>query len=213
MIEKKGRDKRYLKNWRPISLLNVDTKLLSNVLACRIKKVIATLVSSDQIAYVPGRFIGESVRLTSDLLEYMDYNNLPGYLVTIDIEKAFDSVDHTFLCATLRKFGFGENYIKWIQILLKGEESCVMNNGFTTKYFSLSSGTRQGDPLSAYLFIRVMEILFIQIRNKKNIRGLRIFGYEVKLTSFADDVSCFLEDVDSIKELLQLLKSSYFLIL
>ena len=190
LIEKKGRDKRYLKNWRPISLLNVDTKLLSKVLACRIK-VIATLVSSDQTAHVTGRFIGESVRLTSDLLEYMDYNNLPGYLVTTDIEKAFDSVDHTFLCATLRKFNFSENYIKWIQILLKGQESCVMNNGFTTKYFSLSSGTRQGDPLSAYLFILVMENLFIQIRNKKNIRGLRIFGYEVKLTSFADDVSCF----------------------
>ena len=112
LIEKKERDKRYLKNWRPISLLNVDTKLLSKVLACRIKKVIAMLVSSDQTAYVPRRFIGESVRLTSDLLEYMDYNNLTGYLVTIDIEKAFDSVDHTFLCATLRKFGFGENYIK-----------------------------------------------------------------------------------------------------
>ena len=90
---------------------------------------------------MPGRFIGESVRLTSDLLEYMDYNNLPGYLVTTDIEKAFDSVDHTFLCATLRKFGFGENYIKWIQVLLKGQESRVMNNGFTTKYFSLSFGT------------------------------------------------------------------------
>ena len=188
----------------------MDIKLLSKVLACGIKKVIATSVSNDQTAYVPGRFIGESVRLTSDLLEYMDYNNLPGYLVTIDIEKAFDSVDYTFLCATLIKFGFGENYIKWIQILFKGQESCVMNNGFTTKYFSLSSGTRQGDPLSAYLFILVMEVLFIQIRNKKNIRVLRIFGYEFKLTSFADDVSCFLQDVNSIKELLQLLKNSYF---
>ena len=178
----------------------MDTKLLSKVLAFRIKKVIATLVSNDQTAYVPGRFIGESVRLTSDLQEHMDYNNLPGYLVTIDIKKAFDSVDHTFLCAALRKFGFGENYIKWIQILLKGQESCVMNNGFTIKYFSLSSGTRQGDPL----------VHSIQIRNKKNIRGLRIFGYELKLTSFADDVSCFLQDVDSIKELLQSLKNSCF---
>ena len=60
-------------------------------------------------------YIGESVRLTSDLLEYMDYNSLPGYLVTIDIEKAFDWRDHTFSCATLRKVGFGENYIKGIQ--------------------------------------------------------------------------------------------------
>ena len=149
----------------------MDTKLLSNVLACRTKKVIATLASNDQTAYVPGRFIGESARLTSDLLEYMDYNNLLGYLVTIDIEKAFDS---------------GENYIKWIPVILKGQESCVMNNGFTTKYFSVSSGTRQGDPLSAYLFILVMEIMFIQIRNKINIdiRGFMIFGCEFKLTSF-----------------------------
>ena len=87
MIEKKGRDKRYVNNWRPISLLNVDTKLLSKVVAFRIKKVIATLVSNDQTAYVPGRFIGESVRLASGLLEYMDYSNLPGYLVTTDILK------------------------------------------------------------------------------------------------------------------------------
>ena len=93
---------------------------------------------------------------------------------------------------------------------LKGQESCVMNNGFTTKYFSLSSGTRQGDPLSAYLFILVMETLFIQIRNKKNIRGLKIFRFEFKLTSFAEDAFCFLHDVDSIKDLLQLLKNSYF---
>ena len=134
-------------------------------------KVIATLVSNDQTAYVPGQFIGESVRLTSDLLEYMDYSNLPGYLVTIKIEKAFDSVDHTFLYATLRKFVFSENYIKWIQILLKGQESCVMNDRFTTKYFSLSSGTSQGDPLSAYLFILVMEILFIQMRNERMSEG------------------------------------------
>ena len=145
--------------------------------------------------------------MTSDLLEY---SNLAGYLVTIDIEKAFDSVDHTFLCATLRKFGFGENYIKWIQILLKGQESCVMNNGFTTKYFSLSSGTRQGDPLSAYLFILVMEILFIQIRNNKNIRGLRIFGYEFRLTSFADDVYCFYIMLTPLRISFTIAEKSYF---
>ena len=105
LVEKKGRDKRYIKNWRPISLLNVDVKVVSKVLATRLKKVISNLVSSDQIAYVPDRYIGESVRLTSDLLEYTNIHNLPGYMVTIDTEKAFDSVDHTFLLCALRKFG------------------------------------------------------------------------------------------------------------
>ena len=76
----------------------IDAKIISKVMANRLKKVIGTLISSDQTAYVPGRFIGESVRLVSDLIEYTDIHNLPGYLVTIDIEKAFDSVDHKYLC-------------------------------------------------------------------------------------------------------------------
>ena len=70
LIEKKGKDKRYIKNWRPISLLNVDAKILSKILASRVKKVISSLITSDQTAYVPGRVIGESIRLTSDLSEY-----------------------------------------------------------------------------------------------------------------------------------------------
>ena len=102
LVEKNGRDKRYIKNWRPISLLNVDAKIISKVMAHRLEKVIGTLISSDQTAYVPGRFIGESVRLVSDLIEYTDIHNLPGYFLTIDIEKAFDSVDHKYLCAVLQ---------------------------------------------------------------------------------------------------------------
>ena len=179
LVEKKGKDKRYIKNWRPISLLNVDAKIISKVMANRLKKMIGTLISSDQIAYVPGRFIGESVRLVSDLIEYTDIHNLPGYLVTIDIEQAFDSVDHKYLCAVLQKFGFGKNFIRWVKLILNNQESCVMNNGTSTGYFNLSSGTRQEDPISAYLFILVMEILFIQVRSDKNIQGLKIFGYEL----------------------------------
>ena len=98
-------------------------KEVSKVPATRLKKVISNLVSSDQTAYVPDRYIGEFVRLTSDLLEYTTIHNLPGYMVTIDIEKAFDSVDHTFLLCALRKFGFGNNFIKWVKIILNRQES------------------------------------------------------------------------------------------
>ena len=94
LIEKSGRDKQLIKNWRPISLLNVDAKILSKILADRVKKIISSLISSDQTAYVPGRYIGESVRFTSDLIEFTDIHNIPGYLLTIDIDKTFDSVDH-----------------------------------------------------------------------------------------------------------------------
>ena len=151
LVEKKGRDKHYIKNWRPISLLSVDSKLISKFMVNRLTKVIGTLIFSDQTAYVPGRFIGESIRLVADLIEYTDIHNLPGYLVTIDIEKDFDSADHKYLCAVLQKFGFGMNFITWVKLILNKQESCVMNNGTSTGYFTLSSGTHQGDPISAHL--------------------------------------------------------------
>ena len=72
LMEKKGKDKRYIQNWRPISLINVDAKVASKCLALRLKKVIHTLVDSHQTAYVAGRNIGESVRLVENLLEYAE---------------------------------------------------------------------------------------------------------------------------------------------
>ena len=190
-------------------MLNVDVKVVLKVLATHLKKVISNLVSSDQTVCVPDRYIGESVRCTSDLLEYMNKHNLPGYMVTINIQETFDSVDHTFLLCALRKFGFRNNFVKWLKIILNRQESCIMNNGHSTGYFALSSETRQGDSISAYLFILVMEVLFIEIRGNKNIRGLKKFDYEIKLTSFADDVTYFLRDTTSIKHLLSLLRYSH----
>ena len=117
LLEKKGRDKRLLKNWRPISQLNVDMKLLTKTLATKIKEVLPKLVNSDQTAYVANRFIGESARLISDILEITKQLEIEGYLVTIDIEKAFDSMDHVFLLAVLEKFGFGKSFIRWIEVI------------------------------------------------------------------------------------------------
>ena len=73
-------------------------------------EIISFLTSSDQTAYVQGRYIGESVRLTSDLIEFTHTHNVPRYLLIFDIEKAFDSVDSKFLCSTLKKTGFGNNF-------------------------------------------------------------------------------------------------------
>ena len=164
MIEKKGKDKRYLKNWRPISLINVDTKIASKCLASRVKKVLSNLIHSDQTTYVKDRYIGESVRLISDILEYTDSNDIEAILFSADFEKAFNSIDHSFLFAVLESFGFGPNFIQWVKTLFYNAESCVINNGRSTEYFRLERGTRQGDPLSAYLFILALEVLLIQIK-------------------------------------------------
>ena len=95
-----------------------------------------------------------------------------------DFEKTFDSLNHAFLFAALKKYGFDDNFIDQIKILLKNQESCVINRGHTTKYFKLERGARQWDPISAYLFILAMEIFFIIIKTNKNIHGFKIFDHE-----------------------------------
>ena len=111
LIEKKDWDKRYIKNWRPISFLNVDTKVLSKAISTRLKTALPTLVSSQQTAYVKNRFVGESGRLISDITEISSCVNITGFLVTTDIEKAFNSLDHSVLISVLKKFSFGKNFI------------------------------------------------------------------------------------------------------
>ena len=164
LIEKKDRDKRFIKNWRPISLLNVDSKIISKALSEKLKEVLPDLISSQQTAYVKNRHIGESGRLISDIIEITEIRKIGGFLVTMDIEKAFDSLDHNFLISTLEKYGFGQNFILWIKILLNDQESCVINGGKTTKYFILGRGARQGDTISAFLFILALEVLFLLMK-------------------------------------------------
>ena len=159
LIEKKDIDKRLIKNWCPIYLLNIDTKLISKVIAIRLKKVLNNLISENQIAYINNRFISEGGMLISDFVEITDSLQIEGILLTVHIEKAFDSVNHLLLVSALEKYGFKNNLIRWTKLLLKKQESCIIN-GSQTNYFKLEKGTRQGDPLSAYLFILVLETAF-----------------------------------------------------
>ena len=126
---------------------------------------------------------------------------MEGFLVTMDVEKAFDSLDHKFLISVLKKFGFGQNFISWIEIILKHQKSCVINGGTITKYFKLNRGARQGDPISAYLFILALEILFFLIKENARIKWLNIFDHCYLYSAYADDTTFFLKSVNSIKEM------------
>ena len=166
LIEKKDKDKRIIKNWRPISLLNVDSKIISKALASRLKEVLPNLISPQQTTYAENIFIGESGRLIADIIEIIDVLNKEGFFVTMDIEKAFDSLDYTFVISVLKKFAFGNNFVSWIETLSWVQESCAINDGNTTQYFHLERGTCQGDPISVYIFILALEVLSFLVRNK-----------------------------------------------
>ena len=108
-IPKGNKDRTLLKNWRPISLLSVPYKMLSTVVASRIKSVLNLIISPTQTGFLPGRFIGENTRLIYDLLHFTQKENIPGLLVLIDFQKAFDSVSWEFLMDVLKMYNFGPN--------------------------------------------------------------------------------------------------------
>ena len=209
LLEKPNEDKRYVANWRPISLLNFDLKIISKSLATRLKNVLGKLTDARQTAYVNERFIGESGRLIDHVLEVCDMQKLSRHLLTVDFEKAFDSLNRNFLIAVLKKYGFSDDFIDWILILFNSQESCAINGGHSTKYFPLERGARQGDPISAYLFVLVLEIFFILIKTNNDIQVIEIFNHEFLYTAYADDITFFVKDLNPVKVILSSLDQSY----
>ena len=135
LIPKKDSDPSLIKNWHPITLLNSDYKIAAKAIANRIKKVLPDLIDGDQTGFIKGRTIGENIRLIDGLINFTAAKNIPGLLLFLDFEKAFDTVEWTFLQKTLKHFNFGPSIINWIKIFYNNIESCVLNNGWSTNCF------------------------------------------------------------------------------
>ena len=206
LIEKKGKDKRLIKNWRPISLINMDAKIASKALAKRMEKTLPEIIHFNQNAFVKGRTIFDAIRTIEDVVEHTKQKGLSGILLAVDFEKAFDTLNFNYLIRILHEFNFGPSFIQWIRVLYEHVSSGVLNNGFSTGPFSLGRGVRQGDPLSPYLFIIALEVLAIRIRNDNTIQGFKFGEENVKLNLFADDMTCFLSDKGSYITLFRLLE-------
>ena len=192
--QKKDKDKRFITNWRHILLINVDAKIASKALAKRLQKVLPHINKEDQHAYVEGRSIYNAVRNIYDIMEFTQDEDLPRLRVALDFEKAFDSLSRRFLSTVLEKFNFGPSFISWVR---------TMNNGFASNYFPISRGVRQGELLSAYLFIIALEVLLIKIRADSSISGIKVKSEEIKLCVFADDLTCLLDGKQSFFNLSQ----------
>ena len=205
LIPKKSKDKTILENLRPISLLNVDYKILTKVIAKRIEKVLPTLINPGQTGYVKGRYIGENVRLIYDLIHYTDKLNQKGINIFLDFKKAFDSIEWNYLLEALQLFNFGHDIQNWIKIFYNNVTSCVLNNGHASNFFSLQWGVRQGCPLSGILFVLGIELLSRSIKNDPTIRGMRVNKHELKISQYADDTTVFVRDLDSVTSLLRVL--------
>ena len=195
----KKNDLALLKNWRPLTLLNVDYKILAKIIATRLKETLLHLIDQDQTGFLEKRFIGQNIASLIEVIDYCENNDLAAVLISIDFEKAFDKLDWDFLWKCMHFFKIPENIISWVKTLYSGSNSCVTNNGHMSDYFKLGRGVRQGCPLSPYLFIIAAEILAMSIRQNENIKGIIIGEKEIKIKQFADDSQMMsVYDKDSI---------------
>ena len=191
-IPKGDKPRQFLKNWRPISLLCVLYKLLSTVIANRLKTVLDCIISESQSGFIKGRNISDITRLIYDLLNYTEINNIDGLSMLIDFEKAFDSVSWKFLYNVLKFLGFTESFIRWINILNYDIRATIVQAGCKSDFFVIERGCKQGDPIAAYLFLICAQILTYMIKQNPNIRGLFV-DKEIKLCQFADDTTLILD--------------------
>ena len=170
------------------------------MIAKRIEKILPRLIHPDQTGFVKGRYIGQNIRLINDIMEHTKLHNIPGILLLLDFRKAFDTIEWSFIQNTLSFLNFGDGIKRWVSTFYTGPESAVLNNGFSTNYFQLSRGVRQGCPLSPYLFILGAKILACKIRQNKEIQGIRIFNSEAKISQFADDTSLICKSCHSVEK-------------
>ena len=191
-LPKGEKPRQFLKNWRPISLLNVDYKMLSAVLSNRIKTALSEVISSTQKGFLKGRYIGENTRLVYDVINHLNQNDNTGLLLLVDFEKAFDTIEWEYLNRVLKVYNFGESFIKWFNILYNAPVSCVTNNGHSSQFFQLHRGCRQGDPLSPYLFILAIEPLAAAVK-RGQLHGIKIGTEEFLIRQYADDTFLFLD--------------------
>ena len=173
--------------------MNCLYKIISACIAKRIKSTLDSLIHENQTGFIPGRSLADNIRLLYDLIYETKAKNQKGMLLSIDFEKAFDTVSKSFTLLVFKRFGFGPNIIKWISILTGNSTSCVIQNGNLSTFFPNGRGCRQGDPVSPYLFLFVAEILAVMIRNNKNIKGIFVNNIEHKLGQYADDTQLFLD--------------------
>ena len=204
LIPKKG-DLAKLKNWRPISLLNVDYKIVSKAIANRISKVIQTLISEDQTCCIPGRDISENILIMSNVINYVNDNNLNGLVLKIDQYKAFDCVNHEYLFKALDRMGFGSNILRWIKILYHNITACIKHNGFISESFSIKRGVRQGCPVSALLYVLSAEAFHGMICSSPYISGIQFGFTEARMFQHADDTTFFVSSISSIFEILRIM--------
>jgi hypothetical protein len=194
----KKKDPTEISNYRPITLLNTDYKLLTKVLAIQLTDHIEQLIHSDQVGFIPRRSIFDQIRLAKAIINYAEITEENGAIIALDQEKAYDKIRHDYLWATLEAFNLPDPFIKTIKALYQDAKTQIAINGVLSEPFKVTRGIRQGDPISCGIFDLGIEPLACLIRKDVNFKGITIPGIEepIKVNLFADDTNLYLSQSD-----------------
>jgi len=196
----KKKDRSLIENYRPITLLNTDYKLLTKALALQLLLAVKLLVHQDQARFIPGRSIFNHIRLSRIMARYAETMEENGAIIALDQEKAYDKVKHDYLWETLRAFNLPNLFTNTVKTLYANAKTAVVINGHTSDPFTVRRGVRQGDPLSCFLFDLAIEPLACVIRNNNNIKVFNIPGTANKLAInlFADNTVIYASEKDDL---------------
>ena len=201
----KNDQKEFLRNWRPISLLTADYKILTKILSDRLKPTLQNTISEEQTYGIPNRSIFSNLFTTQEIIAHSTTKKLKSHIVSIDQEKAFHKVDRQFLYKIIGKLGYSNIFITFIKKIYNDTMSVISNNGFLSDPFILSRGARQGCPLSLLLYTINGEVIYLNIKKNHNIIGYPIPNKKKahKLSQYAADTFFFILTEDSIIEILK----------
>ena len=147
--------------------VNTDYKIFAKALASKLQEVLPTIISDDQNGCMKGRSTFSNIRSTVDIINYVNENNVHGILSYIDFHKAFDTVNWKFMQKVMEKMKFGRYFRRCISTMYNNIEACITNNGNASTWFKPTRGIRQGCPISANIFIMIVEILALAIKKPK----------------------------------------------
>ena len=159
----------------------------------RIKPAVQTIIGRQQKAYLQHNNIGSCIINLINLIKHTAKTKQAGLILLIDFKKAFDSISHTFIENTLKILGFGPDIRGWIKTFLKNRDAQIILGGHLTDCINLEQGVPQGDIISPYIFILIVEILLIKITSTKNISGIPFAKKEARAETFADDTTLIMQ--------------------